>query len=900
MTINRFSSRRTQLDQSFLNQRLQGAKSYDRIAGYFSSSMLEVAGEALESITGLIRIVCNSDLDVRDVETAKAANFAIRREWCASQPENFNYYSKPRFARLYEFLRSGKMQVKVLPLEKFGLVHGKAGVITLANGNKTSFIGSTNETYRGWKLNYELLWEDDSSEAIQWVQEEFDALWNSPFACNLCDFVVEDIGRLVKRTVIPSVDIWREQPEAAAPIIETPVYRQEYGLWEHQKYFVNLTFNAHRTPDGARFVLADMVGLGKTMQLAMSAMLMALYGDKPVLILVPKPLLWQWQEEMKNLLDMPSAIWDGKRWIDENGIEYPITGAAGIKKCPRQIGLVSQGLITRKTEAAEYLKQLTYECIIVDEAHRARRKNLAPDKEQEKPEPNNLMAFLCQISTKTKSLLLATATPVQLYPVEAWDLLNILAPIENESVLGNIWSHWRKAEEALAVVTGTNNLPEDDLDLWSWIRNPLPPSSEDRDFEMIRRSLKLPDSEAVASGDAWSKLRKPDQRRVKDLGRNFAQQHNPFIRHIIRRTREFLESTIDPETGEPYLQPVKVELFGERDKDAIRLPPYLKEAYEFAEKFCQLLGSRMKGAGFLKTLLLRRVGSTIHAGMNTAKNMLQDWDDIEDEDDREEEIIEVEKLKSLTIAERESLQAFVNALEANQERDPKYQAVVEILLRRGWLEQGCIIFSQYFDSIFWLASQLSQELLQQEPIGIYAGGQKSGIFLGGVFSKQNREELKQMVRRGEMRLLLGTDAASEGLNLQRLGTLINLDLPWNPTRLEQRKGRIQRIGQLRNTVYVYNMRYKGSVEDRVHELLSNRLAAIHQIFGQIPDVLEDLWIEIAMGKIERAKQTIDAVPKQHPFEIKYHKLEKIAWESCTEVLDGSDRKKSLLKGWENL
>ncbi len=113
----------------------------------------------------------------------------------------------------------------------------------------------------------------------------------------------------------------------------------------------------------------------------------------------------------------------------------------------------------------------------------------------------------------------------------------------------------------------------------------------------------------------------------------------------------------------------------------------------------------------------------------------------------------------------------------------------------------------------------------------------------------------QMVRRGELRLLLGTDAASEGLNLQRLGTLINLDLPWNPTRLEQRKGRIQRIGQLRDTVYVYNMRYKGSVEDRVHELLSERLAAIHQMFGQIPDILEDVWIEVAMGEIEHAKQT---------------------------------------------
>ncbi|MDB9538300.1 hypothetical protein [Anabaenopsis arnoldii] len=95
------------------------------------------------------------------------------------------------------------------------------------------------------------------------------------------------------------------------------------------------------------------------------------------------------------------------------------------------------------------------------------------------------------------------------------------------------------------------------------------------------------------------------------------------------------------------------------------------------------------------------------------------------------------------------------------------------------------------------------------------------------------------------------------------------------------------------------MRYKGSVEDRVHELLSNRLSAIHQMFGQIPDVLEDIWIEVAMGEIAKANQTIDAIPKQHPFEIKYHKLEKIAWESCSQVLDSSDKTKQLLQSWYN-
>jgi PLD-like domain len=252
--INRFSSRRTKLDQTFLNQRLQGAQTYDRIAGYFRSSILEVAGESLESITGQIRVICNSDLNVKDVETAKAANYAMRREWCAAEPENYSEKAKPRFARLYQFLRSGKMQVKVLPREKFGLVHGKAGVVTLANGAKTSFMGSTNETYDAWKLHYELVWEDKSPEAIQWVQEEFDALWHHPLAVNLADFVIEDIGRLSHRSVFPSVEVWREEADPGAPIIETPVYRQEYGLWAHQKYFVTLAFEAHKGPHGARFV----------------------------------------------------------------------------------------------------------------------------------------------------------------------------------------------------------------------------------------------------------------------------------------------------------------------------------------------------------------------------------------------------------------------------------------------------------------------------------------------------------------------------------------------------------------------------------------------------------------------------------------------------------------------
>lgn len=83
----------------------------------------------------------------------------------------------------------------------------------------------------------------------------------------------------------------------------------------------------------------------------------------------------------------------------------------------------------------------------------------------------------------------------------------------------------------------------------------------------------------------------------------------------------------------------------------------------------------------------------------------------------------------------------------------------------------------------------------------------------------------------------------------------------------------------------------------MHQLLSDRLEGIFKLFGQLPDVLEDVWIDVALGQMERAKMTIDAVPRQHPFEIKYHAMQKVPWESCAVVLDAMDRKQHLLRGW---
>lgn len=900
--IQRYSSRGGSLRRDFLAAHLPGAVRYDRIAGYFSSSLLEVAGEEVDACEGPIRLVCNSDLTPVDVETARAAAYGLRREWCRSQPElrASTPTGRSRFQRLYDLLKSRKLEVRVLPNTAFGLIHGKAGVIWPSTGDPIAFMGSANETGPGWEHNYELIWADPSADAVEWVSREFEALWHDPRAVELCDFVLDDAARLARRVVLPGLDAWKQEPEPAAAVVERPVYRQEIGLWEHQKYFVQLAFEAHRDRGGARFVLADQVGLGKTIQLALAAMLMALQGSDPVLILPPRTLLQQWQDEMWNLLAMPSARWTPQGWVDEHGVLHPVSGPEGIRRCPRRLGLVSQGLITSRSEICDHLSSLRYECVIVDEAHRARRKNLAERRQGEKAVPNNLMRFVGELGSRTRSLLLATATPVQLLPIEAWDLLSLLG-VDYDGIVGNTYSQWRKDPvRAIALTIGTERMPEAMPEVWAYVRNPVPPAAEERVFAAVRRALDMKDTEWVASPEDLERLRPPDQQRLRQTADRLALDHNPFVRHIVRRTREYLENAFDPQTHEPYLRPIRVELLGEDDSSSLRLPTYLHDAYDCAEEFCRLLGQRVKGAGFLKTLLLRRVGSSIRAGELTARKMLDNWGETlvaEEEDDDSDMDAEVpSELKALTTEERGVLARFLAQLEANRERDPKVDRVLYCLRELGWLESGCIVFSQYYDSIEWLSSQLAAEL-PGEPIAIYAGGGRSSVMADGQTRRASRDDIKASVQRGEIRLLLGTDAASEGLNLQRLGTLINLDLPWNPTRLEQRKGRIQRIGQIRDTVQIYNMRYRDSVEDRVHQLLSARLAAIHQLFGQIPDVLEDVWIQVALGEIEAARQQLDAAPKQHPFDLKYRDVKPVPWETCARVLDTASANEALRRGW---
>lgn len=918
--IRRFSFHKGEQGTRFLTDRLKNAKSYDRIAGYFDSSLLEFAGEAFESVTGTIRIICNSDLNPQDVLIAQNADHAQKISFFKHDPAALSKKAKERLIRLYRLLTGEGppyLAVRVLPNEAFGLIHGKAGVITLADDSRTSFLGSANETYSGWNLNYELVWEDTSEEACEWVQQEFDRLWKHRMAVPLSDAVVKEVERLIDRKEL-SIATWRQKPDPPGVLVETPVYRKEFGLWPHQRYFIDQFWKSHQV-FGARFVLADQVGLGKTVQLGMAAQLMALTSDLPILVLLPKTLMLQWQTELWDLLEIPTARWTGKSWVDELEIEHASTGKNPFLKCPRRIGLVSQGLVIRGGDQINKLLELEWEGVIVDEGHRARRRKL-PKIEERGPalknptaEANKLYAFLFQIAKRTRSLLLSTATPVQMHPIEAWDLLRLLSE-GNDHILGSNTSHWRRPEEALPYLLGEQVLPDDSQTLWDWLRNPFPPSWEDHNFYYFRNRLDIDDDQAVIIGEhrIFDNLPADVQTRMQQSSDSLFTEHHPFLRFIIRRTRSYLENSIDSKTHEPYLKKIEIDLV---DNLPIVLESYLRQGYTAAEDFCQLIAQRVRGAGFFKTLLLRRIGSSIKAGVRTVEKMLGTWivDDDYDEDEEEEDTNHDEQpdydaysqapgeLKELTPEETKLLEecrsALSKGLEQKEGADPKRDVIIRYLKEKNWKDDGCILFSQYYDTAHWIGEEIFRAFPEEE-IGLYAGSGKSGIWESGEFLKKDREEIKSKVRSGEVKILVGTDAASEGLNLQALGNLINIDLPWNPTRLEQRKGRIQRIGQSRDTIRVLNLRYKDSVEDKVHQALSDRLEQIHQLFGQIPDVLKNVWVEVALNNLEEAQRLIEDIPRINPFDNRYSKIDSIpGWDTWSRVLNRREKLDELKKGW---
>jgi len=898
--ITRFSSRRQRLDHAFLSVKLKEAKCYKRIAGYFRSSIFEPVGEEISAIPK-VQIVCNSELDAADVAVSKhVRETALKERWNEAPSEVEALLHRDRYRRLHDLLTSGRVEIRVVPKDRV-FIHGKAGVIEDDNGSKICFLGSINETKSAFAQNYEILWEDSSQEGVEWVEQEFDALWKDAYP--LPDAIVEEIKRVADRVEVRFEETTLKELPAAA-LAESPIYRGGEQLQPWQRSFVTMFLQHRETYGKVRLLLADEVGVGKTLSLAASAMISALLDDGPVLILCPSTLTLQWQVELTDKLGIPSAVWSStkKVRIDPKGHIIKTRGPEDIARCPFRIAIASTGLIFHDSDERKYLLERKYGTVVLDEAHKARRRGGLGAK---KEDSNNLLDFMLHIGRRTQNLLLGTATPIQTEVRELWDLLRILNS-GADFVLGReLFGRWPDCQRALPIVKG-EEIPADDKDAWEWLRNPVPPATEDALFATLRLQMGLPD-QTFFSDRGFGSLGFLEQQAVgQALAPGFLQEHNPILRHTVLRRRQTLEDAgllerigvdIHPNPAAPTGAYTGVEFSG---LGLLTNLPF-DLAYHAAEAFTAALQKRTKAAGFMKTLLLQRICSSFASGRSTAAKMLY-REVFEDE----EQVREIEEaLSALTSEEAAHLRIIIGELSRPEARDPKVAAVRYFLTEhrtegKTWLEHGCIIFSQYYDTAYSLGAELAKSL-PGEPVGVYAGAGKSGLFRGEDFASVEREDIKKAVKNREIRLLVATDAACEGLNLQTLGSLINVDLPWNPARLEQRLGRIKRFGQARRTVDMLNLVYHDTQDENVYQVLSRRMQNRYDIFGGLPDTIEDDWIE----SVEKLEEMMDEYihlrqRARDVFEMRYQETidpDKDRWELCSRVLARRDVVDRLSAPW---
>jgi len=332
-----------------------------------------------------------------------------------------------------------------------------------------------------------------------------------------------------------------------------------------------------------------------------------------------------------------------------------------------------------------------------------------------------------------------------------------------------------------------------------------------------------------------------------------------------------------------------------------------EQAYTKAVEFCELYASMRPKAGFMKTILLRRIGSSVQAGLNTATALLRSSEPsaVNTDEDGDDLFREDAAKIPLTSEERTLLlevQTNLEAISQCTDADPKILVILHYLRTMGWLERhGSIIFSQYFDTAEWVATSLAAAF-PTEPIGVYAGRGNSYLYRGNERVFAEREALKAKVKTDEIRILVATDAACEGLNLQRLGSQINVDMPWNPARLEQRKGRVQRIGQLRDTIHVVNMRYAGTVEDDVYSALSARFSDIFAVLRELPDSFEDAWVDAVLKDREAVRYFPQRVDLISPPMVKRYwndvaDDDDLDWEFTEKVLSSHDIESHMRQGW---
>ncbi|MFC5602814.1 DEAD/DEAH box helicase [Sporosarcina koreensis] len=165
----------------------------------------------------------------------------------------------------------------------------------------------------------------------------------------------------------------------------------------------------------------------------------------------------------------------------------------------------------------------------------------------------------------------------------------------------------------------------------------------------------------------------------------------------------------------------------------------------------------------------------------------------------------------------------LSMLEINTKAEKAYEIITQAN------DEKVIIFTEYRASQTYLQNFLYEKGIVSVPFN-------------GQFSKSKRDWMKQLFKE-KAQVLIATESGSEGINLQFCHHVINYDLPWNPMKLEQRIGRVHRLGQ-EHDVNIYNLAIKHTIEDHILELLNLKIGVFEKVVGELDDILSEYKLSI--------------------------------------------------------
>lgn len=559
--------------------------------------------------------------------------------------------------------------------------------------------------------------------------------------------------------------------------------------------------------DRPRLLIADEVGVGKTIEAGLILReLQSRQELKNVLIVCPKALVTKWRAEMRRFDEDFHALSGHQlrhclRETDLDG-EWPAQYSRAIvhlELLRRTEVLEGRGGAKVRPGLLELASSLHFDLLIVDEAHHLRNPSSLS---------NQVGRFLCDVS---EAVLLLTATPVQIGAENLFHLLHLIRP--------DLFIDHVQFSEMVAPNRHLNQAIRH-------LRTKQPSGSWQRDATMALQGV---------AGTAWGRdvlVRDPrlanwwiraaqqaplgDGERVRML-RDLEETHT--LAHVMNRTRrrDIGRFTIrEPHTIEVDFTPPQ------------RL--FYEALLAFRRDVLSLSYSRAV-IRLITDTLERQTASCLPALVPTLDSFIKSGtfrpEAITDDLDAEEEHQVPLGIK----ASAERLRARAAEL---PDTDPKYDQLAQIVrdTMAANHPRKILVFSFFLHTLEYLANRLRCD------------GFRVAV-VNGKIEDSLREELRARFRLGHanpdaINILLSSEVGCEGLDYEFCDRLVNYDIPWNPMRVEQRIGRIDRFGQRSDKVLIYNFVTPGTVEERIYFRCFKRLGIFADTVGDLEEVLGEL------------------------------------------------------------